>query len=375
MGNVTRCGICSSGKLTPVLDLGEQPLAERDTGERYPLKLLRCCDCLLVQLSYIVDQETVFPPDHPYTSGNTAALKRHARDLVMSIERNLKINDMIVDIGANDGTLLSAFAYPNKLKLVAIEPTDQINKRHSKQIIAYQEFFTAQLAMKIAAKHGWARTITACNVLAHVPDPRDFMAGISILLDDDGEFITENHDWASVEDGLQIDTIYHEHLRYYSVASLTHLLEMYDFRVTSVEPIAIHGGSFRVRARKKIATPFTDRVMLEQSAIQDIVYAASNHGPVYGIGATTRATPLIHFTNIAGYLDRVCEVAGSDKIGTTIPGTNISVVDEACLVTDQPPFALLLSWHLADDIIPKIRELGYYGKFIIPLPEAKVIDG
>ena len=370
MDNITQCGICFSGNLMPLLDLGEQPLAERDTGERYPLKLLQCGNCGLVQLSYIVDQRIMFPLDHPYASGNTLALQHHAEELANIMLPSLRINDLVVDIGANDGTLLNIM-YP-RLRTVAVEPSNQIHKCHVGNL--YQEFFTTELATKIANENGSARIVTACNVLAHVPDPHDFMAGVITLLGDDGEFITENHDWASVEDGLQFDTIYHEHLRYYTVATLTRLLEMHGLRITSAELTAVHGGSFRVRAKKKVSASFTDRVELERDAIHDIVGSASSHGGVYGIGATTRATALIHFTEIAGYLDCVCEVPVSDKIGTMIPGTSIPVVDEGCLLTEQPSFALLLAWHLADDIIPKLRQLGYRGTFIIPLPECVVTN-
>jgi hypothetical protein len=179
---------------------------------------------------------------------------------------------------------------------------------------------------------------------------------------------------ASVLDGLQIDTVYAEHARYYSVTSLSRLLQMHGLVVADVEKIGTHGGSFRVTARRQRTKDLQWRALEMAATLREKVSLAFTEGPVYGIGATTRATPLIHYTGIAPYLSCVAEVPGSDKIGLTMPGTSIPVVDEAKLIADQPPFALLLSWHLAADIVPLLRAKGYQGKFIVPLPAPKVIN-
>ena len=372
-GEVTRCGICGSWDLRPLLDMGSQPLAERyGSTERYPLALLECRACTLVQLSCIVGQREMFPPDHPYTSGSTAALRHHFAVLADSLSRSLEAEDLVVDIGANDGTLLSHFG--PRVRRVGIEPTNQALKCAQKGIRACQEFFTPELAKAVRERHGPAKLITACNVLAHVPDPHGFMTGVTHLLADDGVFVTENHDVASVLDGLQIDTVYHEHLRYYSITSLSRLLGMHGLVVAEVQKIGTHGGSFRVTARRP-RRDLTVRAEWISDRLWHLVAKAADAGPVYGIGATTRATPLIHYAGITGLLACVCEVAGSEKIGQTMPGTEIAIVDEAKLIADQPPHALLLSWHLADSIIPALRAKGYAGKFIIPLPEPAITDG
>ena len=200
------------------------------------------------------------------------------------------------------------------------------------------------------------------------------MSGVEHLLAPDGVFVTENHDVASVLDGLQIDTVYHEHLRYYSVTSLSRLLGMHGLVVTGVQKIPTHGGSFRVFARRP-RRDLERRAERAAASLRLLLAEASAEVPVYGIGATTRATPLIHYAQIQDYLACVCEVPGSEKIGQAMPATSIPVVDEAKLIADQPPYALLLSWHLADSIIPSLRAKGYRGKFIIPLPEAVIADG
>jgi hypothetical protein len=362
--------------------MGMQPLAEGKSGHSYPLCLVECENCGLVQLSYVVDPAEVFQPDHPYSTGNSAMLRKHYADLASRLAVPLLTGDVVVDIGANDGTFLRSFSGRTgnpDLKLIAVEPTDQIRKPatygNQAPLEIYQDFFTWTLAHEIHAKHGPAKIITACNVLAHVPDVHGFLDGVAELLADDGVFVTENHDLASITDGLQIDTVYHEHLRYYSVASLSLLLERHGLHVVSSEQVPTHGGSFRVTARKQ-KSDFPLRAKAAATALRGLLWKISfeQRQQVYGIGAATRATPLIHYAGIGAFLACVCEVAGSGKIGTNIPGTLIPVVDEAALVTDQPPYALLLSWHMKDIIVPKLRTAGYTGKFIVPLPEPKVLD-
>jgi hypothetical protein len=375
MTEVGACGICGSIDLVTLLDMGNQPLAERfDDNRVYPLVLLQCKECQLVQLSHIVDQQVMFPENHPYTTGTNASMRKHFRELAMElVEEVVQPGDRVVDIGANDGTFLSALSGGKWLKLIAVEPTGQARKCRELGFATYQDFFTAGLARKIARTWGKAKAVTACNVLAHVPSPHDFVAGVAELLADDGEFITESHDFASISDGLQIDTIYHEHLRYYTVASLSRLLAMHGLEVTRSEKIHTYGGSFRVRARKARGG-LQDRARAAASDLRRLLFILDQDGnSIYGISAATRATPLIHFARIAPFIDRVCEHPHSEKIGSLMPGTQIPVVDEAMLVQDQPDYAVLFSYHLADVIIPKLRQLGYKGKIIIPLPEPVII--
>lgn len=368
---ITECGLCGSDELSLILDLGQQPIAERfDDDQTYPLQLLKCRSCSLAQLSFIVDQEILFPPGHPYASGNTRALVDHFRDLAATVARPLRAGDLVVDIGANDGTFLSSFT--PVVRRLAVDPTDQVRKCGKHGIIVRQGFFTAAMAREILDEHGEAQLITASNVLAHVPDPHDFMAGVADLLAPGGRFVTENHALESITDGLQWDTVYHEHLRYYSVQSLSKLLGMHGMQVMDAERIPLHGGSFRTYATMRgdgLAS------YAANSAAQLRLFLEAL-GPVsiYGIGAATRAVPLIHYARIAPFLTCVCEVPSSDKIGCMMPGTNIPVVPEAKLFADQPPYALLFPWHLADRLAPALRAEGYTGKFIVPLPKARFAD-
>jgi hypothetical protein len=407
---VTACQLCGSGNLSLLLDMGDQPLSERhDDPRTFPLRLIECGRCTLVQLDHIVDQCEVFPPDHPYATGNTKFLRDHFAALAQQLGELLDPGDLVIDIAANDGTLLHACR--QDVRRVGVEPTDQALKARrdcqvacdadceiapvhcwnahrpnhkpdwhdasecdSTAISVYQEFFTAALAEKMLAEHGQARVITATNVFAHVPDAHDFLEGVRLLLADDGTFVVETHDVASITGGLQIDTIYHEHLRYYSVATLSRLLAMHGLTVTQAEPIATHGGSFRAYARKT-RTDLGSRAKTALSDLSGLLADITADGAlVYGIGATTRATPLIHAAGIARYITRVCEVSSSAKIGLMMPGTSIPIVDEVALIEDRPQYALLFSWHIAASIIPSLRAMGYGGRFIVPLPEPRILD-
>lgn len=374
------CDLCYGINFVTLLDMGMQPIPENDNGCFYPLIVQECQDCGLVQLSESPPRDEVFPKGHPYASGNSKERKRHFTTLAEVIAIRMLFTQagddgLVVDIGANDGTLLKAVKKANsKLHLLGVEPTDQARKIEEADIRVLQKFFTENLGRQIA-RDGRASVVNASNVLAHVPDPHDFLDGVAALLTDDGVFITENHDWNAVAFGLQIDTIYHEHLRYFTVATLTELLRGHGLTVVDVERIQAHGGSFRVTAMKEPA-PGDLTVAAEETAVRLRRRLVNSAGPIYGIGATTRATPLIHYAKLQEELTAVCEVSSSEKIGSDIPGTDIPIVDEEILFgEDQPPTAVLFSWHLADDIVPALRKKGYKGDIILPLPVPRDAEG
>jgi hypothetical protein len=378
---VDACGLCGGDNLRTILSLGESPptcamtrVGETPTEESYPLELLRCQECGLVQLSVVVDPGTVFPPDYPYSSGNSKALRDDFADLAAHAKQwagGLGKDDLVVDIGANDGTLLSNFT----CRTVGVEPTRQAA---GIQGPAYEEFFTEELARQIRDEHGPAKVVTACNVLAHVMDVHDVMRGISHLLADDGVLIAENHDFASVANG-QWDTVYHEHLRFYDYLSFHRLVTMHGFDLDRVANIPTHGGSFRAFSLKVEPDPTAsirprynlDKLARDAVASRLAIQAATEDG-IWGIGATARATTIINYCGLdVEDVECVCEVEGSDKIDRYIPGTRIPVINEDALFEQQPAKVILFSWHLADSIVPKLRERGYEGEIIVPLPEVR----
>ncbi len=386
-GDVVSCGLCGGKGLRRILDLGMQPLAEvmATDAPSYPLRLVQCEGCDLVQLDHVAPPAEVFPPEHPYASGNAKALHEHFKGLADKLSQHLATGDLVVDIGCNDGTLLSKF--PASVRRLGVDPTNQVWKATGTHSV--QGFFTAEMAAELVAQHGQAVVVIATNVLAHVPDPHDFLQGVKLLLADDGVFVTENHSLESVLNG-QWDTVYHEHVRYYQPPVLSRLLVENGLATQRVERIATHGGSFRLYAapdtrptharrdpkgshkQHPSLQPDADKAAKALRAMLEKI--VKREGRIYGVGATTRASALIHFADIADHLCCVVEVAGSEKIGKHMPGTTLQVRDEQELIDKQPEFALLFSWHIAGHIIPSLRAKGYHGKFIVPLPQPHVVD-
>ncbi len=402
---VDRCQVCDSSDLEPVIFIGYLPPVNTmpPVGTRpaeqpaYPAELLRCRHCQLVQLGLVVDPAILFPPSYPYTSGTTKILRENFAELSQEVAAlyPLKKTDLVVDIGSNDGTLLSNFVEP--ARVYGIEPTNAGLLAQKRGIQTQIAFFNRAAVKKAVAEVGKAKIITATNVFAHIEDIHEVVDSLLELLGDDGIFISESHYLLPLVETLQYDTIYHEHLRYYSVTALKYLLEMHGLEIIHTKRIPTHGGSVRVYAARKGKYPVRESVAAslatEARELTDAKLKAFRAGVVnskialyallkdikakgqrvFGVGAPSRASTLINYVGLDdGILDCVLEIKGSYKIGKYIPGTTIPVVDEERLFTDQPEYAMLLSWHIADELIPKLAARGYKGKFIIPLPVPRI---
>ncbi|MFH0822618.1 MAG: class I SAM-dependent methyltransferase [Pseudomonadota bacterium] len=405
---VDRCQVCDEKSLEHVLFLGYLPPVNqmRPIGSTpfeqpaYPARVLFCPHCKLVQLGLIVDPCILFPPEYPYTSGTTRILRENFADLYNEIQAlmPLKTGDLVVDVGSNDGTLLSNFQRPG-IRVHGIEPSDMGLLARSRGIDTTIGYFGKDTASSVLRDVGPARVITATNVFAHIENIHDVVENIVSMLRDDGIFVSESHYLISLLETLQYDTVYHEHLRYYSLTSLKALLEMHGLEVFHARRIPTHGGSIRVYAgrkgRYKISESvvamlshegtngtgptdfdeFRRRVVLSKLKLYGLLTEIiQNGGRVCGISAPSRASTLISYTGLDdGILDCVLEIAGSHKIGKYMPGTLIPVEEESRLFADQPDHALILSWHIADELIPKLAQKGYKGGFIVPLPEPRII--
>jgi hypothetical protein len=402
---VDHCQVCDSTDLETVIFIGYLPPvnAMPAIGSRpaeqpaYPAEVLRCKHCQLVQIGLIVDPAILFPPTYPYTSGTTKILRENFAELSSEVARlyPLKPTDLIVDVGSNDGTLLSNFT--QSCRVYGIEPTNAGKLAIERGIPTQISFFNRGAVEAALAAHGKARMVTATNVFAHIEDIHEIVDCILELLDEGGIFISESHYLLPLVETLQYDTIYHEHLRYYSVTALKYLLEMQGLEVIHTRPIPTHVGSIRVYAARKGKYPvresvaatlaqesrelteaklkaFKEKVVNSKLALYSLLRDIKQRGGrIYGVGAPSRASTLINYVGLDdGILDCVLEIKGSYKVGKYIPGTKIPVVDEARLFEDQPEYAMLLSWHIADELMPKLKARGFQGKFIIPLPEPRI---
>jgi C-methyltransferase-like protein/methyltransferase family protein len=361
----------------------------------FPTTLLYCDRCDLVQLGLAVDPVIIFPPEYPYTSGTTKLLRDNFAELYSEASAMLKLGplDLVVDIGSNDGTLLSNFQNGGH-RVLGIEPTDVGKIAAGRGIPTLTRYFTPAVAAEVKGEHGPARVVTAANCFAHIEDVHSIVEGICNLLTFDGVFISESHYLIGLLDRLQYDTVYHEHLRYYSLNSLANLLQMHGLEVFHARPIPSHGGSIRVyaapRGTRKVndsvaqmlaAEPrgqamlarlktFSDDVMLSKLRLLAMIRDLKEKGArIAGISAPSRASTLVNYLGLdEAIIEYVCEIAGSLKIGKCMPGTSIPVVEESRLFSDQPDCAIIFSWHIADELAPKLRAKGYRGKLVTPLP-------
>jgi hypothetical protein len=392
------CQVCGHAPLDDVLSLGYMPPVNQmvPIGKAprqqpwFPTNLLHCRNCDLVQLGLAVDPAIIFPPEYPYTSGTTKLLRDNFADLQRESASMLDLgaNDLVVDIGSNDGTLLSNFKNGGH-KVLGIEPTDVGDIANSRGIPTIKRYFGIDVAREVKAKHGPASAVTAANCFAHIEDVHAIVDGIVEMLKDDGVFISESHYLIPLLNTLQYDTVYHEHLRYYSVTSLRHLLEMHDLEIFHARPIPSHGGSHAVRdsvSRMLSAEPrgdamstrlaaFRHDVVLSKLRLLSMLRELKERGArVVGISAPSRASTLVNYVGLdEGIIDYVCEIAGSLKIGKCMPGTRIPVVDEAKLFQGQPDCAVIFSWHIAEELAPKLRAKGFRGQLITPLPVPRVL--
>ncbi len=404
-----KCQICDE-RTEQFLDLGKYPpcdfLSEQELDQeiRYPLTVHFCPRCSLVQLGEVVDQETLFTPrvGYHHIAALSSSFLKHLDVLALkTVERfNLTQNDLLIELGSNDGALLEAFQKQG-VRVLGIDPTDVIQIAISKKLPTISKFFNEDVAVEIADTYGKAKVITALNTFAHVSSLHSVVRGIEGLLTSDGVFISENHYVLDLIKELQYDFIYHEHSRYYSLRSLVYLFDKFDMDVFNIERIPTHSGSIRVFACKKGSYPvsdsvtallneeeafglyelntyseFTKKVRAHQKSFRDMLQDIRVKGKtVAGLTFPARAVTLLNSCGIGP--ETICYITEMShlKIGRFSPGTHIKVVDQKVLFgEDAPDYGLLLSWHISNEIIPRFREKGFKGKFIIPLPVPMVIS-
>lgn len=404
--DINECQSCHSENIVKFLSLGKLPIAndlfpigsKNNNQILYPTDLFFCQNCFLVQLGFIIKPEIIFPKNFPYTSSSTKALRDNFKDLSLTCKNKFNIDkdDLVLDIGSNDGNLLSFFK--EHCKVLGVTPEDIGQIAINNGIPTIIDFFNKNISKKIIKDYGKAKFITSTNTFAHIPNVNSIVESVCDVLTNDGIFITESHYFYNLFKTFQYDTIYHEHLRYYSLNSLKFLFEKNGLEIFDLEEIKTHGGSIRVYASKKgnykvensvlkiidkeknITSIenmhlFSSNVEKKKNILLDLIKnLKKNNHKIFGIGAAARASTLINFVGLNDYLDAVLEVKGSKKIGFYMSGTNIPIYDEEILLKENPQYLLLLSWHISDILIPKLKKSGYKGKFIIPLPEPTIID-
>jgi hypothetical protein len=398
------CQACDSTDLRLILDLGFLPACNdfQKIGDQprptktYPTQLFHCPACELVQLGYVPPPEETFPASYPYTSSTTKALRDNFGELAaqMAELRPLQPGDVMIDIGGNDGNLLSFF--PEHCRRINVTPEDAGELSLAKGCEWVHRYWSADAGRWYGGDAGGrAKLITATNVFAHTPDPNDFLRGVTAALAPDGWFVSESTYLGATVAG-QWDTCYSEHARYLSWNALRRLLANHGLSPFRSEHIDTHGGSVRVFACRsveleRLATAgmvepwvsddwignklgqWQEEVRASRAAIRRTMADARSLGLTVGaVGAPSRGTTLLAYCGLT-HEDICCvlETPASKKIGHYMPGTSIPVVDETT-VTEWPDMLLILSHHVADAMKARMRELGFRGRFLIPLPKVRV---
>lgn len=399
-----QCRSCDSRHGELVLDLGEQPLANNllapeDLSKpepRFPLRLAVCTDCWLLQITDLVPPVELFS-DYVYFSSYSETWVAHT---AACAERYLRefTPKHVVEIASNDGCLLRHFAEAG-ISHLGIEPAENVAAVARENGVATRsEFFTKQTANELADDKR-ADLILANNVFAHVPDLNDFVAGLRVLLTDDGRAILEfPHALDMIAQG-EFDTIYHEHVFYFTLTTLQPLMARHGLRITRVESIPIHGGSLRIFVRHerhaadetvaamlqtetdagvttmKYYEDFSSRAQVAKSALEQSVTALRTTGKrVAAYGAAAKGSTLLNYCQLTADDIEFVADRSPHKQGRLTPGSHIPIVPAEELAKRAPDVTLLLAWNFTDEILEQqsaYREAG--GRFLIPIPESRVV--
>lgn len=407
-GEVEKCRICGGSSFREILNMGEIPLVDRlvkeeelnQREERFPLNLIICNNCFLVQLDYIVPGEKMFNESYAYDMSVTDAGVKHFHEMAEEIQKEYNDFNSILDIGSNTGVLLQGFKEQG-WDVLGVEPSGLSQQARKKDIPTIKEFFELDSAKRIKERHGEFDIITATNVFAHIPDLNDAVKGVKEVLAPEGVFIIETPYLLDLIEKNEFDTIYHEHLSYFSITPLKELFDRHDMEIIKIERQEIHGGSVRVHvARKDNSKPstspkkflereselnihsprklqkFSKQVRKNRDKLNELVEKlVSNGKEVAGIGAPAKGVVLLNYCNLDKNLVPYVSEKSDLKIGKYVPGTRNEIISDEELLRRNPDYALLLPWNFAKSIANNLEEFADNGgKFIIPVPEPHIVE-
>lgn len=408
-GNQRYCQITNKKNLVEVIDLGNQPLADsliekknlNKKEKKYPLKLLRSPTLGYAQLSYVVPGEKVYHPNYPYRPGITKEILMHYNDQVKeNIKKlNLQKGDLVVDIGSNDGSLLSYYKKFN-MNIAGVEPTNIANIANKNKIFTLKKFFNLSSSNHIIKLKGKAKLITSTNVFAHMATLHDVMLGVLNLMDRNSYFIIENHYIKDILEYNQYDSVYHEHIRNYSLKSLIYLFNQYNLKVIDAVVVDRYNGSIKVTAtnninikpnprvnkllkieeefglfKSKIWNEFKSNIIRSKKELKNmLINLKKQNKKVVGNSCPARCSTLLNYCDIGvDLINYIAEQPSSLKLNKYLPGVKLPIVNNEILFKEQPDFVLILAWHLYKPIIKSLKSKGLKSKFIVPLPQPIII--
>ncbi|MCP4613524.1 MAG: class I SAM-dependent methyltransferase [Planctomycetes bacterium] len=402
------CRSCKQAGLIGVLDLGMMPLSDgllteaqlADSEDKFPLEVVYCRRCSLVQILETVPPEKLFCEDYPYYSSFSDTLLEHSRKNVLALIQKCKLDtdSFVVELASNDGYLLKNYL-ENGVPCLGIDPAEGPAKSAEEAgVPTLRSFFTPDLAQQLADDGHRADVVHANNVLAHVPDINGFIQGIRILLKDEGLAVIEVPYIKDLIDYCEFDTIYHEHLCYFSATALDHLFRQNELYLNDIERLPIHGGSLRLyvgrrenveesvrellRQEQKLAVDkyqyyegFGDKVQNIRQQMRKLLHDKKEEGKtIAAYGAAAKGAIMLNYigtgTDVIDYVvDR-----NIHKQGKYMPGLHIPICDPSRLEKELPDYVVILPWNFKDEILSQeaaFRDKG--GKFVIPIPEPVIV--
>ena len=404
------CRLCGSKNLFEVLNLGYTPLADRflvNTEAQHPyiyyeLILMQCMECGWNQLSNVVDPRILYQEDYPYDASITLTGNKHWNDFARDslLNYGLPSATKIIDIGSNVGALLSNFQNLGAICLGIDPSTTAAERAISVGINTKVDFFTSNLARKVASEFGTVDIITATNVFAHVDDLCDFFSGIDLLLKPNGVLQFEAPYFKNLVNMLQFDTIYHEHLSYLTIKPMMTFLAKFNFEIVRIQEHRMHGGSLRIDiARIGARIPnhsvaefleletkeqlnsrsrmlqFADNVRRLRREIRKQILDIQEMGQKIAIAsAPAKGTTLLHYCGL-NHEDFIAISDSADqKKGKLLPGVMLRVSSDAEMLAQSPDYILILAWNFKEEIIRNLKRIFPPNtKYIVPIPRVEVV--
>jgi SAM-dependent methyltransferase len=402
MDTITRttCRLCGSSNLYDVFSVGEQYIndfvpAERvGKGLKAPLDLVMCDRCSLLQLRHTAPQELLYARHYWYRSGVTDTMRRALRDITEQIESmvTLEPGDVVLDIGANDGTMLATYTTPG-IRRVGCEPANNlIDMLRQNTEYVMHDFWNYEQYMKLASQWGFgkAKVISAIGMFYDLEDPNKFIKDAQRALADDGIFVAQLMCLAPMIEKNDLGNICHEHLEYYSLDSLKYLFETNGLEMFKIEENDVNGGSYRIFARhyKGMGIAFKEKYTLDdilafakrlednrKRCVEFIKGEVTKGKRVYVYGASTKGNVILQYYGLDHTLITAAAERSPEKWGKYTIGSWIPIVSEEEARKANPDYFLVLPWAFFDEFYKREKEWRLRGgKFIVPLPEFRVVS-